>query len=234
MQASGMPEERQATSQAKVREQHTNDTNVGEAERVASALGGALLTVYGLRTAPRGLLLAALGGALLYRGLSGHCAVYQALGVSTASQAPASAVRVEETTTVATSPAEAYRFWRNFENLPRFMPHLESVRVYDDKRSHWVVKAPLGTTVAWDAEIFLEKANELIAWRSLPGADIASAGTVRFSPTAEGETEVRVIVEYQPPAGALGMGLARLLGAEPDQQVRDDLRRFKEMIEAGG
>ena len=127
---------------------------------------------------------------------------------------------------------EVYQFWRNFENLPRFMDHLESVTVLDENRSHWVAKAPAGTRVEWDAAIHNEIENELIAWRSLPDADVNNAGSVHFAAVGEGATEVRVVLSYQPPAGKLGAVVAKLLGEEPSTQVDDDLRRLKQVMEA--
>jgi uncharacterized membrane protein len=130
--------------------------------------------------------------------------------------------------------AELYRYWRNFENLPKFMDHLESVRTTGEKRSHWVAKAPAGTTVEWDAEIINEKENELIAWRSLENADVDNAGSVRFQEAPAGRgTEVRVSLEYDPPGGMVGAAIAKLFGEAPDQQIQEDLRRFKQVMEAG-
>ncbi len=144
------------------------------------------------------------------------------------------AIRMEIAVTVNRSPAEAYRFWRDVENLPRFMTHLESVRAEDLRRSHWVAHAPAGRHVEWDAEIVDDRPNRAIAWRSLPGAPVPNAGRVRFVP-APGDrgTEVRVLLQYAPPAGALGRAVAKLFGEEPEQQVRDDLRRFKQVLETG-
>lgn len=208
--------------------------NVGDAERWASAISGGAVALYGLtRSSLPGLALGAAGGALVYRGLSGQCSVYRSLGVSTANNA-ASGVKVQQTTTVDKPVEELYRFWRNFENLPRFMRHLESVRTTGDQRSHWVAKAPLGQTVEWDAELDQERENELIGWRSLPGADIVNVGSVRFSPATGGRgTVVAVELEYSPPGGAVGATVAKLFGEEPSQQVDDDLRRFKALMEAG-
>jgi len=128
--------------------------------------------------------------------------------------------------------SEVYHFWRNFENLPRFMDHLESVTVLDENRSQWVAKAPAGMRVEWEATIHNEIENELIAWRSLPGADVNNAGSVHFTPVGEGQTEVRVVLSYEPPAGKVGATVAKLLGEEPSTQVEDDLRRFKQVMEA--
>ena len=128
---------------------------------------------------------------------------------------------------------ELYQFWRNFENLPRFMDHLESVTIIDEGRSHWVVKGPAGIRVEWDAEIHNEIPNELIAWRSLAGSEVDNAGSVHFMPTEIGDTEVRVVLRYDPPAGKLGATVARLFGEEPSRQVAEDLRRLKQVVEAG-
>ena len=139
--------------------------------------------------------------------------------------------RVDDSVTINRPVEELFRFWRNFENLPRFMGHLESVKVLSDRRSHWVVKGPAGTRFEWDAEIHNEKPNELIAWRSLNG-EVNHAGTVLFRPIADGKaTEVRVELRYEPPAGALGTAVAKLFGEEPSQQVAEDLRRFKQVME---
>jgi uncharacterized membrane protein len=143
-------------------------------------------------------------------------------------------IKVERAVTINKSPAELYRFWRNFENLPRFMEHLKSVTIIDNTHSHWVVNAPGGTSVEWDAVIINERENELIAWRSVESADIDNAGSVHFTPAPGGRgTQVRVVLEYDPPAGRAGATIARLFGEEPDQQVREDLRHFKEIMEAG-
>lgn len=144
------------------------------------------------------------------------------------------AVRVAQAVTVNRPPHEVYAFWRDFENLPRFMTHLESVRRTDARRSHWKAKAPAGRTVEWDADIVDEQPDELISWRSLPGADVETSGTVHFA-QAPGErgTEVRVELRYSPPGGALGATVAKLFGEEPETQAYDDLRRFKQVIETG-
>ena len=216
--------------------------NVGDGERWLSAAGGAALGLFGLsRGSLGGLALAAAGGALVYRGLSGHCDVYQALDVSTAaprgrttSIAAGRGVKVEQSLTINRPAADLYRFWRDVENLGRFMGHLESVKDLGNRRSHWTARAPLGASVEWDAEIHTERDNELIGWRSLPGSEVDTAGSVHFVPAPGGRgTEVRVSLKYDPPAGKLGAAAARLLGASPASQIREDLRRFKQLMEAG-
>lgn len=220
----------------------SSDVNVGPAERVLSGLAGAAIIGYSLRRGRlRGLLLP-VGTGLIARAVSGRCAVNRALGRDTAhardTVSPVASVnrgegiKVEERIVIDRTPDELYAYWRNFENLPRFMDHLESVTVLDEGRSHWVVKGPAGTSIEWDAEIHNEIENELIAWRSLPGSEVGNAGSVHFTPIAEGRsTEVRVVLSYEPPAGRLGVAVARLFGEEPSQQVADDLARFKEVME---
>jgi uncharacterized membrane protein len=143
-------------------------------------------------------------------------------------------IRAEKCITVNRSPEELYTFWRRLENLPRFMTHLIAVRVLEEGRSHWEVKAPAGMTVEWDAEIIADRPNELIAWRSLEGADVDNAGSVRFKPAPGGKgTEVSVEMQYIPPAGVIGATFVKLFGEAPEQQMQEDLRRFKQVMEVG-
>jgi uncharacterized membrane protein len=143
-------------------------------------------------------------------------------------------IRNKRSITVGKPVEEVYAFWRDFEKLPQFMRHLESVAVIDERRSHWVAKAPAGKSVEWDAEITEDRKNELIAWRSVAGSEIYNAGIVRFN-QAPGDrgTEVRVEFEYDPPFGKLGSKVAMLFREEPGQQVKDDLRHFKQVMEIG-
>lgn len=145
-----------------------------------------------------------------------------------------SGITVHKAMTVTRSPEEAYRLWRDFEGLPRFMRHLESVRVTGEGYSHWVARGPGGTRFEWDAELLDDRPGELIAWRSLPDSSVAHAGRVRFRP-APGDrgTEVHVELRYAPPAGRPGALIAKLFGREPSQQVDGDLRRFKQVLETG-
>jgi uncharacterized membrane protein len=142
--------------------------------------------------------------------------------------------RIRRSATVNAPRTQAYEVWRDFAGLPRFMRHLDEVRVIDDTRSHWRAKAPGGTTVAWDAEITEDTPGEVIGWRSGAGSQVANAGRVRFrdAPGDRG-TEVHVELAYEPPFGPLGATVAKLFGEEPAQQVADDLRRFKQIVETG-
>jgi uncharacterized membrane protein len=143
-------------------------------------------------------------------------------------------VEVHKAITVRKRPDEVYAFWRQLENLPRFMTHLESVQELDANRSRWKAKGPAARSVEWEAEIVDDRPAERISWRSVPGADVDNSGTVMFRP-APGDrgTEVHVELRYAPPAGQLGAMLAKLLGEEPATQLADDLRRFKQMLETG-
>lgn len=226
---------------AETRTKRENYQNINEPERWLSAIGGGALIAYGVgKRSVEGFAVAALGGALLERGVTGHCRMYQALGVHTANRSAGTGVpyelgiRVDKVVTVNKSPEELYQFWRNLENLPRFMNHLQSVTVRDDRHSHWVATGPVGKRVSWDAEIISDVPNHVIGWRSLPGSDVDSGGSVRFEPAPNGRgTEVRVSLQYNPPGGSVGAALAKLLGSDPKWQIGEDLRRFKQLMETG-
>lgn len=143
-------------------------------------------------------------------------------------------VQLKKSIAINRSPEELYQFWHEFQNLPRFMNDLESVEITGEKHSHWVAKGPAGKRIEWDAEITEDRPNELIAWRSLEGSQVKNSGSVRFEP-ARGKpgTVVRVEIEYRPPAGLLGATLAKFLGAEPKQQLHENLHRFRQLMETG-
>ncbi|HYE15959.1 MAG TPA: SRPBCC family protein, partial [Pyrinomonadaceae bacterium] len=144
------------------------------------------------------------------------------------------ATQVRKSLIINRPAEELYQFWHDFENLPRFMPYLESVRVTGAGRSRWVAKAPAGTTVEWDAEVTEDRPNELMAWRSLEGSQVENSGSVRFEPAPGGRgTIVRVEISYSPPGGALGSAVAWLTGYEPGQQAQESLRCFKQLVETG-
>ena len=220
---------------------HAQTKNLSQSERVASIVGGGTLLAYGLQKGSWvGAALAATGGWLAYRGSTGHCPIYQTLGVTTAKTGQGRnrslsyelGIRVDDSVFIEKPRDEVYRFWRNLENLPRFMKHLESVHEIDNKRSHWVAKGPAGHCVEWTSEIINEIENELIGWRSLKGSEVDNAGSVRFKPVQAG-TIVQVSLQYNPPGGVLGALFARLFGEEPSQQIAEDLRRLKQLLETG-
>lgn len=218
-----------------------NGTNMSFLERVLSIGGGIALAAAGFKN--RGtwrIPLALLGGEMVRRGVTGHCYVYDRFGKVATDNDPtrgalsgSGGVTVDEAIRINQPVQSVYRFWRNLENLPRIMSHLKDVQVYDSRRSHWIAKAPAGTTVEWDAEIINEEENRLIGWKSIGDKDIYTAGSVRFFERGPQGTEVRVRLQYQPPAGKLGALVASLLGQEPSQQIREDLERLKQTLEAG-
>jgi len=213
-------------------------TNVGPIERMFSAFGGAGLVAYGLsRGSLTGLGLAAVGGGLLYRGFSGHCMAYQALGVNTAEHGEKersvihNGVKVDRSIAVNRPADDLYRLWRDLERLPTFMRHLQSVDELDQRRSRLVASGPMGMRVEWDAEVFNEREGELIAWRSLPGSDIATAGSVRFE-QVPGGTRIRVQLSYEVLGSRAATAIASMFGESPETQVEEDLRRFQAYAES--
>lgn len=221
-------------------------TNVGSAERVASATVGGALIAYGIKRKDWiGALMSVAGGALTLRGATGHCQVYDALEVDTTEKSLIS--RATETTTnwfnqkvevvksvsINKPAAELYKFWRDFENLPQFMNHLEAVKVIDDKHSEWTAKAPLGMQVNWKATITNDMENRRISWQSDEDADVPNRGMVEFMEDGKNGTIVKVTLKYEPPAGKLGELAAYFLTEEPDTQVEEDLRNFKRLMETG-
>ena len=189
--------------------------------RWSAILGGSALAIYGItRRSKLGAALAAAGGLLAVGGTRISNQIED--------------IHTEASFTVNTSPAEAYRFWRNFENLPRFMSHLEQVRVTGDRWSEWLARGPMNTTIKWNAEIVDERENEWIVWRSLPGSELINTGSVHFRP-APGDrgTEITVAFQYRPPAGQMGRAFASLFGKDPEFSIREDLRHFKQLIETG-
>lgn len=216
--------------------------NISEPERWASVAAGAGLASYGLsRGKAAGWIVAGLGAWLVRRGITAHCDVYQTLGLNTAGTREDTrqalgghaGVIVEETVVINRPISELYRFWRNLENLPRFMSHLESVERMTDTLSRWRAKAPAGTSVEWNAEIINEVPDQVIGWKSIEGSDVVSAGSVHFDEIGPNRTHVRVRLQYSPPGGKLGDAVARVLGSDAATQIRQDLQRFKQLVEEG-
>jgi uncharacterized membrane protein len=217
-------------------------SNVGDTERIISAAGGGLLMFEGARRMSwSGALMAMAGGYLLYRGATGHCPLYQGLGVGSSEVRDGQGyavdqhrgIKVDKSITINKSAEELYSFWRDFENLPQIMSHLESVTDYGRGRSHWVAKGPMGMDINWDAEMVGDIPNRMISWRSLEGARVPNAGSVRFNEAPGRGTEITVSLKYNPPGGRIGAAIARLFGEEPHMQIDEDLRRFKQKLETG-
>jgi uncharacterized membrane protein len=226
--------------------------NVGNTERWLSTLAGAALAAYALQNRKKiGGAAAMAGAALLYRGATGHCHAYRAMGIDRArgegkgtgviadfgsdtrqQLGGRRGIHVQSSVIINRPIDEVYRFWRNLENLPTFMQHLESVAMREAGVSHWVATGPAGMKAEWDARIINEVDNQVIGWQSLEGSTVSTAGSVNFDEDPHG-TRVTVHLQYQPPGGRLGAAFARLFGEAPSQTVREDLRRFKRLLETG-
>jgi uncharacterized membrane protein len=229
--------------------------NVSNPERLLSGVAGGVLALYGLKRRDwRGLTLALLGAELLRRGASGHCLVYSALGVSSADRdehppqrAPGElvsaaatvdarkSIKIERSISIARPREELFSMWRDFRRLPEYIEDLESVTPTGNGRSHWVARIPGDKRVEWDSEMVNEIPGELIAWKTVGDPDVKHAGSVHFTNAPGGrETEMRIVVDYEPPggrAGALLAAFARTFGQEPDSKIREGLRQFKARVE---
>ncbi|HEY1340943.1 MAG TPA: SRPBCC family protein [Bryobacteraceae bacterium] len=196
--------------------------NIGKNERWISVAGGGILAALGIaRRSWGGAALAAAGGALIWRGVRAQCPVKQALQGS-------GPVRIERIFTVTNkSPEEVFEFWRSFENLPKIMKNLESVRILDGRRSHWTAKGPGGKSIEWDAEITNERSGYLIEWRSLPGSDLDISGAVRFARKHGRGTKVHLSMRYTTPGGAIGEALANLLHERPEERIDEGLQELR-------
>jgi uncharacterized membrane protein len=221
----------------------TMNDNPSDTERLGSLIVGGALVLTGLsqRFLLRTLLTAS-GASLIYHGIMGDKNLQNKL-METTTELVANSIRVEKTVTIQNkSPEELYTFWRNFENLPTFMNNLQSVRIVnetrfssrDATRTHWAAKSPLGNSIEWDAEMLIDRPNELITWASAPEADVANSGSVRFTPAYPGRgTEVKLVLEYSPPGGGITDAIAKVFNQSPEQQIVEDLRHFKMLMETG-
>lgn len=217
-----------------------------ELDHWISLAGGATLTglgVAGMIKKPGfwNIAMTLAGGALVYRGLTGLVysdemsdSYLDGMENPDAVTHHLEGIKVEHSIVINKPASEIYNFWRTFENLPKIMPHLESVTETNEIESHWKAKAPAGITVEWDAEVYMEKVNELISWRSVEGADVNNAGSVHFEEMNNGEaTKLTVMLKYDPPLGPVGAAIAKLFGEDPEHQIKDDLKNFKKAMESG-
>ena len=221
--------------------------NIGDAQRLVSAIAGVGLVIEGWRRrSMAGGALAAGGMALLYRAATGYCPALGAMGIDMRGHQDTSrlgrrkvhsnqATKIRRSIEINRPPSELYGFWRALDNLPRIMSHLESVQVIAGRFSHWMVKTLSGLpTIEWDAEIINDVENERIGWRSLNDSDVDQAGSVEFEPVGDGRTtRLTVTLQYVPIAGRLGAAVSKFLGQDPDFKIAEDLQRFKESMEAG-
>lgn len=210
----------------------TNDTNVINVswpERLVSVGAGAFMLSSGIRNIGRkpisSLIRMVAGGYMLYRGASGNCQFYSAIGKTKNVRHPES-INIRSSIIVDKPRSEVYKFWRNLENLPLFMGHLTSVTEVNHTHSRWEAKFPGGPKVTWTAEIVNDDENNVLGWQSLPGSAIQNAGKVEFRDTPTGGTELRVIITYRPPAGDIGVGIAKLLNPLLASMIEADIAEF--------
>lgn len=209
------------------------DINVTVAERVISTMIGSYLLLRALRKRNLGIINGAAAGFLLYRGLSGHCPGYLAMGKKKLPD-PVKNINIRTTITVNKPRHEVYAFWRKLDNLPLFMKHLHSVEVLDGKQSKWKARIPGGLgTIQWMAEITKEEEGSLLGWNSLAGAAVDNAGKVTFTDAGENGTEIHAVISYRAPLGKAGESVARLFNQVFEDMIKEDIRNFKRYIETG-
>ncbi|MCK6545770.1 DUF2892 domain-containing protein [Myxococcota bacterium] len=212
----------------------TRAPNVGETERWISMIAGGALVVYGLtRRSIPGALVALAGGALVRRGVTAHCPVYERLRISGTTEGGME-LSLDESITINRPREEVYAYFRNFENHPRFMRHLKFVSSMGDGRSHWALKVPGGPLVEWDARLVEDVPPELLRWESIEGSDLDHHGEVWFE-DAPGDrgTEIHVHWKYRPPGQGVGALFAKLGESITTTTLRQELRRFKQIVETG-
>lgn len=213
--------------------------NVEPWERAASVALGAGLLVWAARQRSVRAATVPLGAWLVVRGGSGYCPVNHAVGRGRMRDDTRTALRgsrgvkVLESVTIDRPPSEVYAVWNDLSNLPRFMPNIERVDAMNRDRTHWVARVPGGMHFEWDADVLERIPGELISWRSLPGSDIATAGSVRFESANGHGTRVTVNLQYNGPGGKVSSALAKLVGRSPSGDTHEGLRRLKSLLEAG-
>ena len=219
----------------------TQIKNVGLQERLFSLGAGGSLALAGLfRGRLSGAAAMIAGASLVYRGMSGHCHVYDALGINTASHhsstaVPAQAgVHVEESIAINAPKEEVMEFWRTPEKLQQALRHVEKIEAGDEGKLKWTAKGQFGRTLQWETETLNERGNEMFAWKSVPGGDVEMAGSIRVQPLNQGRgTLMTITLKYNPPGGKLGDFIASLAGRGTEQQLAEDLRNVKRLLEAG-
>lgn len=240
MNAMGYPERSMSVYEHEHRQSEVH--NVSDYERIASLAVGSCMALYGLKKMSiPGALMSLAGAALVQRGWTGFCSLYDAIGMNTAAPRHADVgvraqrgKKVTQSVTINRDATELYNYWRDIENLPKVFQHLKSVEKIDDRRSRWTAYGPGGQELQWEAEIITDQAGDVIAWQSLPNSDVDTAGSVHFqSQPAGGGTELRVSLKYDPPGGYVADRAAHLFGQGLSDMLDEDLRRFKQQIETG-
>jgi len=203
---------------------------IGDKERLLSALAGSMLLYATAKKHTVNTLLLLGGGYLLYRAVTGHCAIYSARSVR--GLATGTDIRVRTHVVVSRPREEVYAFWRRLENLPLFMKHLENIDELDARTSAWKLKIPGGMgDIRWEAKIVKEEKDTALSWHSVSGAAIRNTGKINFSDTPGKGTRVDVMIAYGIPPGAIGQRLARLLTPAFGNKVEQDIHHFREYME---
>lgn len=207
--------------------------NVSNTERILSLVGGSLLLVDGLtRNKKISIPELLLSGMLIFRGASGYCPGYDVLKKNKTSKSVRN-INIRTSIIVYKSREKVYKFWRNLNNLPYFMEHLEYVQVLDENRSRWKVKGPVGIPLTWEAYIVKDEPGEFIGWSSLPGSDIETSGKVQFRDAGKYATEIEVNISYRPSQGIISEGIAKLFNKKFKKLLENDIKNFKKYIESG-
>jgi uncharacterized membrane protein len=221
-------------------ERRSDPRNVADTERIVSVVAGAGLIAFAATRKPAtAVAVAAAGAGLIARGVTGRSALYRVAHIDTRDSdtrrllAGSGGIHVQHAVLINRPLRDVYAYWRDLRNLPRFMSHLLEVTPLSGTHSHWVAKGPAGKRVEWDAEIINEVEDKVIGWRSLPGADFTSAGSVNFRDRRGWGAEVTVHLQYEPVGGRPVAWLAWLLGSDPGATIKEDLRHLKSMLEAG-
>jgi len=221
-------------------ERRSDPRNVADTERIVSVVAGAgLLAFAATRRRGTAMAVAAAGAGLIARGVTGRSALYRAAHIDTRDNdtrrmlADDGGIHVQHAVLINRPLRDVFAYWRDLRNLPRFMSHLLEVTPLNGTHSHWVAKGPAGKRVEWDAEIINEVEDKVIGWRSLPGSDLTSAGSVNFRERRGWGTEVSVHLQYEPVGGRPVAWLAWLLGSDPGATIKEDLRHLKATLEAG-
>jgi len=215
-------------------EKKSSTVNVSNVERIASVLAGSYFMYCSLKDRPKSIIKIASAGLLLYRGVTGHCPVFEAAGKKKLSDSSHN-ITIGTSVLVNKPIDTVYAFWRRLENLPLFMTHLKSVKQKEDGKSDWEAYIPggLGTSMHWEANIVNEKPGEEISWESLEDSTIENKGRVTFEDAGVLGTQVNVVISYQAPLGMAGEKVMSLFNRTFEKMIRKDVFNFKQYIETG-
>ncbi|OYU81261.1 MAG: cyclase [Flavobacterium sp. BFFFF1] len=208
------------------------ESNVSTLERVLMIAGGSYLLYKALAGRKKSVVKGIAGGTMLARGISGYCPLYQAVGKS--GFLKTSNINIRTSMSIDKPVSEVYAFWRNLENLPRFMKHLETVKEINKTTSHWCVKVPGGIGhISWTANILMDEKDEMLSWKSVPGSTIDNGGKIVFTENGRGGTDLDINISYHAPLGIAGDVAAKLLNGFFERMVHTDIENVKSYMESG-